>query len=162
MTLTKWNPAREVTRWDRGIPAFRGVQSLRQEFDRIFDEFFRGDILATDPLFNNNWMPAVDIVEGKDSYVLKAELPGFEKEDVAVTLENNILTVRGEKKEEKDRNDASVHRSERRFGAFERSFTVPGTVKADAIDAQFRNGLLILTLPKADEARPKPVPITVR
>ena len=162
MTLTKWNPAREITRWDRGIPAFRGVQSLRQEFDRIFDDFFRGDILATDPLFNDNWMPAVDIVEGKEAFILKAELPGFEKENVSVTFENSVLTIRGEKKQEKEADDGTVHRNERRFGSFERSFTVPGTVKGEAIDAQFRNGLLILTLPKAEEARPKAVPIQVR
>lgn len=162
MSLIKRNPAQEMTRWDREFPAFRGLQSLKCDMNRIVDEFFRGDILANDSFFARDWNPSVDVVENKDNYLLNAELPGMNKDDVKITLENNVLTIRGEKKNELEKKEGNYHRIERSFGSFERSFTIPGTVKADNIEAQFSDGVLTVTLPKAEEAKSKTIDVKVK
>ena len=162
MSLIKRNPTQEMTRWDREFPAFRGIHSLQNDMNRIFDEFFRGDFLGNNTLFTRDWNPAVDVVENKDNYVLNAELPGMNKDDVKITLENNVLTIRGEKKNEFEKKEGNYHRVERNYGSFERSFTIPGTVKADNIDAEYKDGVLTLTLPKAEEAKPKMIDVKVK
>jgi len=162
MSLIKRNPTQEITRWNREFPAFRGIHSLQDDMNRIFDEFFRGDFLGNDTFFTRDWNPAVDVVENKDNYVLNAELPGINKDDVKITLENNVLTIRGEKKNEFEKKEGNYHRVERNYGSFERSFTIPGTVKADNIDAQYKDGVLTLTLPKAEEAKPKMIDVKVK
>lgn len=162
MSLIKRNPTQEMTRWNREFPTFRGLQSLQYDMNRIFDEFFRGDILADNNFFSRDWNPAVDIVENTDNYILKAELPGMSKDDVKITLENNILTIRGEKKNEYEKKEGNYHRVERSYGSFERSFTIPGTIKANDIDAQYKDGVLSLTLPKAEEAKPKMIDVKVK
>lgn len=106
MSLIKRNPTSEITGWSREVPAFRGLQSLQHDMNRIFDEFFRGDLLANESFFNRDWNPAVDIVETTDQFILKAEIPGMSKDDVKITLENNVLTIRGEKKNESEKKEA--------------------------------------------------------
>jgi len=162
MSLIKRSPNRELTPWNRDFPAFRGLQSLQQDMNRIFDEFFRGDILANDSLFARDWNPAVDIIENNDQFILKAEIPGMTKDDVKITLENNVLTIRGEKKNESEKKEGDYHRIERSYGSFERSFSVPGTIKVNEIDAQYKDGVLTLTLPKAEEAKPKSIEVKVK
>ncbi|MFA6456116.1 MAG: Hsp20/alpha crystallin family protein [Bacteroidota bacterium] len=162
MSLIKRNPSQAATRWSREFPTFRGLQSLQYDMNRIFDEFFRGDILANDELFGRDWNPAVDIIENNDNYVLKAELPGMIKDDVKITLENNVLTIRGEKKQETEKKEENYHRVERSYGSFERSFTIPGSIKVNDIDAQYKDGVLTLTLPKAEEAKPKMIDVKVK
>ncbi len=151
-----------MTRWSGEFPTFHGLESLRRDMNRMFDEFFRGDVLADETFFGRDWSPAVDVVENNDSYILKAELPGMNKDDVKITLENNILTIRGEKKNEMEKKEQNVHRVERSYGMFERSFTIPGSIKANEIDAQYNNGILTLTLPKAEEAKPKLIDVKVK
>lgn len=162
MSLIKRNPQQDVTRWDRGFPAISSLQSLRYDLNRIVDEFFRGDYPANDSFFTRDWNPAVDIVENNDAYVLHAELPGMNKNDVKITLENNILTIRGEKKNETEEKENGYHRLERSYGSFERSFTIPGMIKQEDIDAKYNNGILSLTLPKAEEAKPKFIDVKVQ
>lgn len=162
MSLIKRSPNRELTPWNREYPAFRGLQSLQQDMNRIFDEFFRGDLLANDSFFARDWNPAVDILENNDHFVLKAEIPGMTKDDVKITLENNVLTIRGEKKNETEKKEENYHRIERSYGSFERSFTIPGTIKVNEIDAQYKDGVLTLTLPKAEEAKPKSIEVKVK
>jgi len=162
MSLIKRNPTQSVTRWNRDFPSFSGLHSLQYDMNRIFDEFFRGDVLAGDSFFNRDWNPAVDIVENKDAYILKAELPGMTRDDVHITMENNLLTIRGEKKNETEQKEENFHRVERSYGAFERSFTIPGTITADKIDAQYKDGVLKLTLPKAEESKPKMIEVKVK
>lgn len=162
MSLIKRNPSTEITGWNREYPAFRGLQSLQQDMNRIFDEFFRGDLLANESFFNRDWNPAVDIVETAEKFILKAEIPGMSKEDVKITLENNVLTIRGEKKNEAEKKEGNYHRIERSYGSFERSFSIPGIVKVNDIDAQYKDGLLTLTLPKAEEAKPKSIEVKVK
>lgn len=93
---------------------------------------------------------------------MKVELPGVSKDDVKITIESNILTIRGEKKQEKDVKQENYQRIERSYGSFQRSFTLPGTVKSDAIDAIFKDGVLTVTLPKAEEAKPKHIEVKVK
>jgi len=155
-------PAQNITRWNNEFPAFRGLQSLQNDMNKIFDEFFRGDNVAGDSFLNRDWNPAVDIVEHKDQYILKAEIPGMKKDDVKITLENNVLTIRGEKKNEVEQKDEHFHRIERSYGSFERSFTIPGTIKTNDIDAQYKDGILTLTLPKAEEAKSKMIDVKVQ
>ncbi len=162
MSLIKRNPTKEVSRWDREYPAFRGLQSLQYDVNRIFDDFFRGDLLTGDSFFSRDWSPAVDIVEQNDAYILKAELPGMEKDDVKITLENNLLTIRGEKKNELEKKEGNYHRIERSYGSFERSFTIPGTIQPNNIDAHYANGILTLTLPKSEEAKPRTIDVKVK
>jgi HSP20 family protein len=155
MSLIRWNPARELATWPSDL---FGIQ---REMNRMFDNAFRFDIRNEDSAFNA-WTPAVDIAEHEDQFVVKAELPGVNKDDVKVTIENNILTIHGEKKQEKETKKENYHRVERCYGSFERSFTLPTTVKSDRIDAVYKDGILQIALPKAEEAKPKQVEVKVK
>lgn len=108
------------------------------------------------------WMPAVDVAEEENEYIAKVELPGVNKDDVKITLESNILMIRGEKKAEKETKDKNYHRTERSYGSFQRSFTLPMTVKSDKIDAAYKDGILTIVLPKAEEAKPKQFEVKVK
>jgi len=127
----------------------------------MFDNVFRYDNRDDDDGFNA-WTPAVDIAEHDEQYLVEVELPGVNKEDVKITLENNILTIRGEKKQEKETRKESYHRVERSYGSFQRSFTLPTTIKSDKIDAAYKDGILQITLPKAEEAKPKQIEVKVK
>lgn len=156
MSLIRWSPKRELA--SRPSELF----SVQREINRLFDNFFHGDVQADDSLFSSVWAPAVDIAEQDDQYVVKIELPGVNKDDVKITLESNILTIRGEKKQEKEIKEDNYHRMERSYGSFQRSFTLPATVKSDKIDASFKDGILTVSLPKAEEAKPKRIDIKVK
>jgi len=108
------------------------------------------------------WLPAVDIVEQKDDYIVKVDLPGLTKNDVKITVQNDILTIRGEKKQEKESKEQNVHRMERSYGMFQRSFTLPSSVKSEKIDAVFADGVLTITLPKVEEAKAKEIEVKVK
>jgi len=155
MSLVRWNPARELATWPSDL---FGIQ---REINRMFDNVFRYDNRDDDDGFNA-WTPAVDIAEHDEQYLVKVELPGVNKEDVKITLENNILTIRGEKKQEKETRKESYHRVERSYGSFQRSFTLPTTIKSDKIDAAYKDGILQITLPKAEEAKPKQIEVKVK
>jgi len=154
MALVRWNPARELTAWPSGL------FGLQREMNNMFDSFFRGPQDEDTSL--SAWTPAVDIAEHDDAYTVKMELPGVNKDEVKITLESNILTIRGEKKHEKDTKKENYHRIERIYGSFERSFTLPTTVKSDKIDAAYNNGVLQITLPKAEEAKPKQIEVKAK
>ena len=156
MSLIRWNAACD-------LPTFPSdVMNMQREINRMFDNFFRGGLMGSDTLASADWIPAVDIAEREDEYSVRVELPGVTKDDVKITMQNNILTVRGEKKQEKESKDANFHRLERSYGSFERSFTLPSTVKADKIDASYADGNLTITLPKTEEARPKQIEVKVK
>jgi HSP20 family protein len=156
MSLIRWNPTRELSTWPSD---FFGIQ---REINRLFDNFFRGGVQDDGTFGLSYWTPAVDIAEQDDEYIVKVELPGVNKDDVKITLESNILTIRGEKKEEKDMKRDNFHRMERMYGSFQRSFTLPTTVKNDKIDAVYKDGILTITLPKAEEAKPKHIEVKVK
>jgi HSP20 family protein len=144
-------PAGSLVEW-------RPFESLRREFDRMFDDFMGGfgrfplRSLAREELpFVSS--PPVDVIEKDDAFQITAELPGLDQKDVEVTCTDSTLTIKGEKKEDKEEKKKDYYVSERRFGSFQRAFRIPETVDAVKIDAAFKNGVLTLTLPKTTEAQ---------
>jgi HSP20 family protein len=154
--------------------AWQPFARLREEMDRLFDDFFdrvpnlpfrgRGEIEPMRGLGRvfGAAAPAVDLVEKDGAYELTAELPGLDEKDVAVTLSDEVLTIKGEKKEEREEQAGGFHVSERRYGAFHRSFRVPGDVAQEKIEASFKKGVLTVTLPKNPEAAKKEKTIKIK
>ena len=159
MTLIRWNPVRDVTGWHPVTDFASEFVNMQHEIDRMFDRF-RGGVL--DDGSTTTWLPAVDIVENADGYVVKLEVPGVNKNEVKITVQNDVLTVRGERKQEKETKDENYHRMERSYGSFQRSFTLPSSVKNDKIDASYNDGVLTIGLPKAEEAKPKEIEVKVK
>jgi len=155
MSLIRWNPARDLA----AMPS--DLFGIQREMNKMFDNFFRGDVREEDSALMA-WTPAVDITEQDDAYTVKVELPGVSKEEVKITIESNILTIRGEKKQENDVKKENYHRVERSYGSFQRSFTLPTVVKNDKIDAVYKDGILTISLPKAEEAKPKQIEVKVK
>jgi len=118
----------------------------------MFNNFFRGDIQDEDSAIMA-WTPAVDIAEHDDEYLVKVELPGVNKEDVKITIESNVLTIREKRNRKRETKKENYHRVERNYGSFQRSFTLPSTVKSEKIDASYKDGILSVSLPKAEEAK---------
>jgi HSP20 family protein len=148
-----------IVRWE----PFRDLVGLQERMNRMFDQSFRGLNRAGDEdwALGGSWAPAVDIYEHEGNIVLKAELPGVEANDVDLRIENNTLTLRGERKWDNEVKQESYHRVERAYGTFTRSFTLPSVVDQDKIKAEFKDGVLRLTLPKREEAKPKQINIAV-
>ena len=156
MTLIRWNPTRDLTTFPLE------TLNMQREINRMFDNFFRGGIQDDGTTFASAWTPAVDIAEQDNQYTVKVELPGVSKDDVRITMQDNILTIRGEKKAEKETNETGYYRTERSYGSFQRSFTLPTHVKSDKIEALHKDGVLTITLPKAEEAKPKQIEVKVK
>jgi HSP20 family protein len=149
-----------IVRWE----PFRDLLSLQERMNRLFDESYRGGrgtASADDWALGGSWAPAVDIYEQDGNIVMKAELPGVDPKDVDVRLENSTLTLRGERKLDKEVKQDSYHRVERSYGAFSRSFTLPTVVDQGSIKAEYKDGVLKLTLPKREEAKPRQIQINV-
>jgi len=140
----------------RTNPLFEVGTEFSREMERWMDGLSRGLVRFTD-----EWSPTVDISETKDEVIVKAEVPGMTKEDISVFLQDNVLTLRGEKKQEKEEKDKTFHRVERSYGSFVRSFTLPTLVQADKVKAAYKVGVLQITLPKAEEVKPKEILISV-
>lgn len=124
-----------------------------------FDRFFRGAFGDDDSLSSFNWSPPVDIRETEEAYMVSIELPGMSKDEVEITHENNVLSVSGERGYSDEQSGTSFHRRERAYGKFHRSFALPKRVHGDRIEAQFTNGVLDITVPKVEEARPRKIEI---
>jgi len=133
-----------------------GVHRLNALLDDAFSGW-PGNGVAT-----SAWLPAVDVFEDKESLKIVAELPGLKPEDVKITMENNTLTLRGEKKQVAEEKNERVHRYERSYGSFERSFSLPNTVDAEKAAASFENGVLTITLPKAEKAKPREIAVAAK
>lgn len=144
-SMTRWNP---------------NVVTTRDPFFRLIDSFLNQDLLPSEEVSNRTWMPPVDIQETTDAYRLVAELPGMTKEDITITLENNVLRLSGERKFEKDVKKESYQRVERTYGTFARAFTLPSQVNHDKVEAAFENGLLTIVVPKAEQAKPRKIAIS--
>ena len=125
------------------------------------EEVFRGWPVRGGTIENEGWAPRVDIDEDKDAVRLAADLPGMDPKSVEISIEDDVLTLKGERKREKKAEGNGFHRSERYFGAFERRFSLPQTVDRDKIEANYRDGVLYLTLPKRDEVKPKKIQVAV-
>ena len=145
-----------IVRWE----PFRDLLSSQKDFDRLFratfSPFFRAGDLST-----RTWAPAVDIYEDNNNLVLKADLPGVDPKDVEIKVENGTLYLSGERKFEKEVREENYHRVERSYGAFSRSFSLPNSIDADKVVAEYKDGQLILTMPKREEAKPKTIKVNV-
>ena len=150
MTIVRWEPYREL----------RGLQD---RMNRMFGESHREIARTGDDewALGGSWAPAVDIFEKDGNIVLTAELPGIETKDVDIKVENNVLTLQGERKFDKELQKDNFHRVERAYGAFTRSFTLPNVVDTEKIKAEFKDGVLKLTLPKREEAKAKQIHVQV-
>src|ERR1700726_4250019 len=146
---------RGMNRWEQ--PS-RGATTLQDQINRMFSE---GVGHAGEESNLTPWAPPVDIFETEHELVVKADLPEVNPQDLDIRVENNILTIRGERKFEKNVNEENYLRVERAYGPFARSFTLANTVNAEAIKADYQNGVLTLTIPKKEEAKPKQIKVTV-
>ena len=145
---------RTTTRWE----PFRGVSTLQDQINRLFTGTLER---AGEESSLTAWAPAVDIYETEHELVVKADLPDVDPKDLDIRVENNVLTIRGERKFEKEVNEENYLRVERAYGAFARSFTLANTVNSDAIKADYQNGVLTLSIPKREEAKPKQIKVNV-
>lgn len=143
-----------IIRWD----PFRDMITLRERMNRLFEDFFasRGE---EQDLLSGSWSPSVDIYETEHDVVLTAELPGMDEKDIDIKVEDNTLTISGERRMEKEVKEENFHRIERAYGSFCRSFTLPNYVDQDKITAEYDNGLLKITMPKKPELKPRKVKV---
>ena len=137
---------------------FRGFSTLQDQVNRIFNETVRNQGNESDL---TTWAPAVDIYETPNELVVKADLPDVNEKDIDIRVENNLLTVRGERKFERAVSEENYLRVERTYGTFSRSFSLPNTVNPEAIQAGYKNGVLTVNLPKREESKPRQVKVTV-
>jgi HSP20 family protein len=143
-----------ITRWD----PFRGLSTLQDEVNRLFDSTYKGNANSS---ALTAWAPAVDIFETENELVIKADLPDLSEKDIDVRVENNMLTIRGERKYDQTVKQDNYLRVERSYGTFSRSFSLPNTVNTEAIQASYKNGVLKVELPKRAESKPKQVKVNV-
>ena len=146
----------ELVRWE----PFEGLNKIQFRINDLFDETF-GRSRAQQTSTAGVWLPSVDILESKEAYLIRAELPGMKKEDFKLAVNDGTLTLSGERKVEEPANGVEYHRVERVAGKFSRSFYLPQTVKSDEIKATYRDGILEVHVPKADEAKPRQIAISL-
>jgi HSP20 family protein len=144
-----------LVRWD----PFRELAAMHERLNRLFEDFGREE----DVTLSGDWIPPVDIYQtDAHEIVLKAELPGLRREDIDVRVENNTLTLKGERRQEKEIKKDRYHRMERTYGSFMRSFTLPNTIDTDKVRAEYKDGVLTVTLPLREESKPKQIKVDVR
>jgi HSP20 family protein len=146
MNIVKWNPWREM-------------EPLQDRVNRLFDESFFPRLTLRDDLSLNGWRPAVDIYEEDGKIVVKAELPGMEKKDIKVNLEDRVLTLEGERSEENEMKKENYYCRERSFGKFHRSFTLPAAIDSEKVNAAFKDGVLRVEIPMPEEQKPKKIAV---
>ena len=143
--LTPWKP-------------FGELRTLRREMDKLWEDFFGGqELMSSEGL----WLPAIDISETKEAIIVRAELPGMDPKEIEINLTGDVLTIKGEKRQKTEEKDENFHRIETRYGAFQRSIRVPVSVDSGKIQAKYDKGVLKITLPKREEARPKQIEVKV-
>ena len=148
MTLVRWEP-------------FRELSAMQDRVNRIFSDFYRG--ADDDVMRKGMWVPPVDIYrDGQEELVIKAELPDLSKDDIEITVENNALTIKGEKKMDQSVKDDDYLRVERAYGAFSRTFSLPPTVDTSKVSADYKNGVLTIGLKMKEEAKPKQIQVKVQ
>ena len=152
-----------LTRWQRPVLSpwlgFGRLTDLRDEIDRLFEaplsELTRGSQILS------GWTPAMDVYEDKDNLYVRAELPGMKREDIDLSMHEGSLSISGERKSEENFKNSELYRAERFFGRFQRTVTLPTTVAVDKVKATYKDGILTVTLPKAEEAKPKQISVSV-
>jgi HSP20 family protein len=135
--------------------------SIRDEMNRLFDDFFGGTPARTE-WAEGVWSPTIDVSETKDKVMVEADLPGLKKEDVKISVQDDSLIIKGEKRQEKEEKEADYHRVERSYGSFFRSIPLPTPVKKEKVKANYKDGVLKITMPKSEEVKPKEIPISIQ
>jgi len=147
MALVRWSP-------------IRNAFTVNSEIDRLFDNFLSERMNSSDAL--SDGIPAIDVEETEQEFLVTAEIPGMQKKDIKISFENNYLTLSGEKKESKESKDSNFYHKERSYGKFSRSIPVPAGVMLDKIEAEYEQGILKVKIPKTEEAKPKQIEIKVK
>ncbi len=147
-----------IVRWD----PFREMATLQDRMNRAFNDIWSQGRRADEDYISGSWMPPVDVRETKDALEIAAELPGLDPKDVEVSVENGVLTLKGNRTFEKAVEGETYHRVERAYGSFERSFSLPTNVDPEKVHAVYQHGVLHLTLPKREEAKPRTIAIKVQ
>lgn len=149
MAITTWKPSRDL-------------MNIQEEMNRLFDRFF-SPVRWEEPELASSaaWYPQMDIKENKDEFVVIAEIPGMKKDDIHVVYKDGVLSIEGERKQEKEEKDVNYHRVERQYGKFCRTFQMPTQIKQDQISAKYKDGVLELHLPKAEEVKAKEIEVKV-
>lgn len=150
--LTKYQPRRSWT-------PVSGFRTMQEEMDRLFDNFFAPGLAAT--CAESAWCPSVDVFEDDDKFTLRAEVPGMSDKDIQISVQDNTISIRGEKKEEKEEKDIHYHKLERVYGNFCRSFQLPANVEEEKISAHYKDGILEVMLPKTAQTKAKSIEIKV-
>jgi HSP20 family protein len=154
MSLIRYQ-APELSTWS----PFDRLSSLRDEMNRLFDTSFPS--FGRDAGLFSGWSPALDVYQDKDHVFVKAELPGMTKDEINISLQDDALVISGERKHEKESGEGDAFRSERYFGRFHRSVTLPTRVEGDKVKATYKDGILTVTLPKVEDAKPKQIQVNV-
>ena len=141
----------------RALAPWTGPSTMKKDMDRLFDRFWEGDFRQLPSM--GDWAPALDVSETKDAVMVKAEVPGMDPKEIQLSLEDQLLTLKGEKKQETEEKDEHYYHAERSYGTFVRTVRLPATVDGSKVTAIFRNGLLRVTLPKAAPANGTTIPI---
>ncbi|UCD85006.1 MAG: Hsp20/alpha crystallin family protein [Deltaproteobacteria bacterium] len=149
MALVRWDP-------------FKDLVSFKERMDRLFEDTLSRSRGIDESLAPGIWSPPVDIYETGDNIIMKAELPGISKNDINLEVKDNTLTLKGERKFEKEVKEENYHRIERSYGTFQRSFALPTNIERDKVEAKFQDGILEVTLPKVEEAKPKQIKVEVK
>jgi HSP20 family protein len=142
----------------RALTPWSGLSTMKTEMDRMLDRFWEGDFFPALPAMGD-WAPALDVSETKDAVMIKAEVPGMDAADINLSLHDQTLTLKGEKRQEKEEKEEHFYRIERMYGAFVRTVRLPATVDGSKVTAGFKNGLLTVRLPKAPAAKGTTIPI---
>ena len=145
MALTRWDP-------------FRDLSIMQERMNRMFEDAGRG-WRGDEPSSTTTWSPSVDIYETENEILVQAELPGVDRKDISLNLEKNVLTLKGERRFEKETKQENYHRIERAYGGFSRSFSIPATVEEDKIRADYKDGILKIALPKKEQVKAKQIQI---
>lgn len=152
MALIKWRGKE----WD----PFRDLLDLEKEFNRFLESSF--ELLPERVSKEGTWLPSLDISEDKENIVIKVDLPGVKQNDIDISIHGNILTIKGERKREEESKDRNYHRIERFFGSFVRSLSLPQYVDTNKVKASYKDGVLEITIPKTEEAKPKQIKVEVK
>lgn len=148
MKLVRWSPARDLL-------------NIQDEMNRVMDRFFSPELFEGSDFSTSRWLPNMDVQEDRDRFTISMELPGLSKDDVSLTVREGMLTIEGERKQEDEKEGVNYHRVERRYGKFLRSFQLPVRVQEDKIEAVFKEGVLTVQIPKAEEVKPKQIAVKI-
>ncbi len=149
--------SRDLIKWSH-LPT---ISSMQNEMNRMLDRFFRGGELSDFGVESGTWIPPIDLSETNDKFTIKAEIPGIDPKEIDISVNNNTLLIKGEKKEEKEEKGKNFYRMERRYGSFSRSIDLPASVDTNKVSAEYKNGVLEINLQKKEEVKPKQINVKV-